>query len=163
VLLPVVDILRGDAADQRVTGVTVGQQRADGEQDLGDREGGTPLVLQDVQAYYSLAVHVAVVDPRPEFDLGRLEGVVCGEVDIEKEDTALVHGAGRTQDGRHPLVQVVALGPGATVGWRVEGDGPELLLNPLGGGGERLRHLGSAFLLFGFFWCLALAGRLRHI
>jgi len=77
VFLPVVDILCGDAADQGVTGITVRQQRADGEQDLGDGEGGTPLVLQDVQADHALAVHVAVVDPGPELDLRWLEGVIC--------------------------------------------------------------------------------------
>ena len=47
-----------------ITGVAVGEQRADGQQDLGDGEGGTPVVLQDVQTDHPLAVDVAVVDPR---------------------------------------------------------------------------------------------------
>ena len=47
---------------QRVVGVGVGQQRADREQDLGDRQRGAPLVLEDVEADAALAVDVGVVD-----------------------------------------------------------------------------------------------------
>lgn len=46
-----------------LTWVTVCEQGADGQQDLGDGEGGAPVVLQDVQTDHSLAVDVAVVDP----------------------------------------------------------------------------------------------------
>ena len=49
-----------------LTRVAVGQQGADGQEDLGDGEGRTPVVLQDVQADHPLAVDVAVVDPGPE-------------------------------------------------------------------------------------------------
>ena len=55
---------------QVITGVAVGEQRADGQQDLGDGEGGTPVVLQDVQTDHPLAVDVAVVDPGAERHLG---------------------------------------------------------------------------------------------
>ena len=48
---------------QAITGVAVCEQRADGQQDLGDGEGRTPVVLQDVQTDHPLAVDVAVVDP----------------------------------------------------------------------------------------------------
>ena len=146
--LPVVDILRGDAADQGVTGVTVRQQRTNGEQDLGDGQGRAPLVLQDVQADHALAVHIAMVDPCPELDLGWLEGVICREVDVEEEHAALVHRARGPKDGGYPLIEVVPLGPSAAVGRRVQRDGAQLLLNPLGGSGECLGHLGGAFLLF---------------
>jgi len=50
-----------------------------------------------------------VVDACTEQHLGGFEGVLWGEVDVEEEDAALVHGARRPQDGGHPLVQVVAL------------------------------------------------------
>ncbi|KAJ1101946.1 hypothetical protein NDU88_007008 [Pleurodeles waltl] len=52
-----------------LTWVAVCEQRADGEQDLGDGQGRAPVVLQDVQADHPLAVDVTVVDPRPERDL----------------------------------------------------------------------------------------------
>lgn len=44
--------------------------------------------------------------------LGRLEGVVWSEGDVEKEDSSLVHGARRTQDRGPPLVDVVSLWAG---------------------------------------------------
>ena len=55
-----------------------------------------------------------MVDAGAEGDLGRLEGVLGSEVDVEEEDATLVRGAGRPEDGRHPLVQVVTLWPRAT-------------------------------------------------
>ena len=45
--------------------------------------------------------------------LGRLEGVLWREVQVEEEDAALVHRPGRAQDRRHPLVDVVTLRTGA--------------------------------------------------
>ena len=90
VLLPVLDVLGGDGGHEGVAGVAVGEERADAEEDLGDGERGGPLVLQDVQADDALRVHVAVVDPRPELNLGRLERVLRGEVDVQEEDTAFV-------------------------------------------------------------------------
>ena len=42
------ELLR-DAADQRVVGVTVRQQGADGQQDLGHGQRGTPVLFEDVQ------------------------------------------------------------------------------------------------------------------
>ena len=53
-LLPIVDVLGGDAADQGIAGVAVGQEGADWEEDLGDGESWAPLVLQDVQADHAL-------------------------------------------------------------------------------------------------------------
>lgn len=51
---------------EALTWVAVSEQGADGQQDLGDGEGGTPVVLQDVQTDHALTVDVAVVDPRTE-------------------------------------------------------------------------------------------------
>ena len=75
-LLPVLLVLGGDGGDQRVGGVAVAEEAADGEEDLGDGEGRGPLVLQDVEADHSLGVDVAVVDASPELDLWRLERVL---------------------------------------------------------------------------------------
>ena len=57
-----------------------------------------------------------MVDARAERHLGRLERVLRREVQVQEEDAALVHRPGRTQDRRHPLVNVVALGPGTVKG-----------------------------------------------
>lgn len=71
-----------DFRDQRVVGVGVSEQGADGEQDLADGQGRTPLVLQDVQADGAVGVDVRVVNARDEVDLGRLEGVVRRELNV---------------------------------------------------------------------------------
>lgn len=49
-----------------LTWVGVGEQRADGEENLGDGERRAPLLLQNVQADLTAAVDVAVIDPRAE-------------------------------------------------------------------------------------------------
>ena len=51
---------------QNLTRVAVCEQGADGQQHLGDGEGWTPVILQDVQTDYSLAVDIAVIDPCTE-------------------------------------------------------------------------------------------------
>ena len=43
--------------------------------------------------------------------LWRFEGVFICEMHIEEEDAAFVHRTRWSQDGRHPLVQVVSLWP----------------------------------------------------
>merc|ERR1719188_1110307 len=140
VLLAVLCVLSGDAADERVGRVAVCEEGADGEKDLGDGERGAPVVLEDVEADDAVAVDVAVVDARAEGHLGRLEGVLWREVQVKEEDAALVHRTGRAQDRRHPLVDVVALWTGAAVGRRVDGDLGELLLDPLGRRAQGLRR-----------------------
>ena len=50
VLLGVVLVDVGDLGHKRIIGVRVRQQRADGQENLRDGEGGRPLVLKDVQA-----------------------------------------------------------------------------------------------------------------
>ena len=47
-----------------------------------------------------------MIDLRGECDLGRLEGVVCGEVDGEEEDSALVRAVRRPHDGGLPVVML---------------------------------------------------------
>ena len=59
-----------------LTWVTVCEQGADGQQHLGDGEGGAPVVLQDVQADHPLTVDVAVIDPRAKRHLQQQEACV---------------------------------------------------------------------------------------
>ena len=65
----------GRAGGWGLTRVGVGEQRADGQQDLGDGERRAPLLLENVQADLPAAVHVAVIDPRPERHLRGETGV----------------------------------------------------------------------------------------
>lgn len=119
-LLPIVDVLGGDAADQGIAGVAVGQEGADGEEDLGDGESWAPLVLQNVQTDDALGVDIAVVDSGPELHFRRLEGIIGGEMNIQEEDASLIDRSRRAEDGAHPLVQIVALGTRAAVGGRIQ-------------------------------------------
>lgn len=79
-----------DLGDERVVGVGVCQHGADRQQNFANGQGRAPLVTQNVQADAAIRVDVGVVDTGGEVDLGRLEGVVCGEVDGEEEDTSRV-------------------------------------------------------------------------
>ena len=87
-----------------------------------------------------------------------------GEVNVKEEYASLVHGAGRAEDGGDPLKEVVALRAGAAVGRRVQRDPSQLLLDPLGRGGERLRHLRGArlALLLRLLRSVGARARLRH-
>jgi len=69
-----------DLGHQRVVGVGVAQERADGQQNLADGESRRPLGSENVQADAAVRVDVRVVDLGSEAHLGRLERVVSGEV-----------------------------------------------------------------------------------
>jgi len=50
----------------RRTWIGVGEQRADGEEHLGDGQRRAPVVLEDIEADVAVAVDVAVVDASAE-------------------------------------------------------------------------------------------------
>ena len=79
-----------DLWHERIVGVGIRQQGGDRQQDLGDGEGGAPLILQDVEADCPVRIHVAVIDLRREIHLGWLEGVIRRELDVQEEDAASV-------------------------------------------------------------------------
>ncbi len=96
-----------DLGHQRVVSVWLVEHGTDGQQDLCHGQRRAPLFLQNVQADAAVTVDVWVVDTRREVALGRLERVVCGELDVEEEDPALVGRVRGTHDGRLPVVDVV--------------------------------------------------------
>ena len=116
--------------DERVIWVGVGQQGADGEEHLGDGEGGRPLVFEDVEADRSIAVDVHVINFRRERDLGRLEGVVGWEVDVKEEHALMVRGILGAHDRSLPmeLVRFVCGASRAICGW-VSSEVDEFLLD----------------------------------
>ena len=120
----------GNLRDKRVIWVGVGQQGADGKQNLGDGEGGRPLVFEDVEADRTIAVDVHVINFRCERNLWRLEGVVGWEVDVQEEHTLMVRGVLGAHDRRLPveLVRFVG-GAGRAVRGRVSSEVDELLLD----------------------------------
>ena len=70
--------------------VGVGQQRTDGQQNLGNRQRRRPLLLQDIKADLSRTVDVTVVDSRAKRHFRRLEWVIRRKLNIQKEDAILV-------------------------------------------------------------------------
>jgi len=100
----------GDLGHERIIGVGVGQQGADGEEYLGDGKSGGPLILEDVEADGTVAVNIAVVDFRSESNLGRLEWVIGREVDIEEENALVVWGVLGAHDSCLPVELVLLVG-----------------------------------------------------
>ena len=115
---------------QRIIWVGVSQQGADGEEDLGDGECGRPLVLKDIQADGAVRVDIGVVDSSCEVNLGRLEGVIGGEVDVQEVHTTGVGRVVRAHNGSLPVELILLIdGAGRAVGGRVLAQVDEFLLN----------------------------------
>ena len=99
-----------DLGHQWIIGVGVRQQRADGQEHLRYGERGWPLVLQDVQADWAITVDVHVVHFCGEGHLGRLEGVVGREMDVQEENTLMVRWVFRSHDSCLPVELVRLVG-----------------------------------------------------
>ena len=70
---------------QRIIRVRVGHQGADREEHLGDGKCWRPLLLQDIQTDGTVRVHIAMIDSCSKVDLGWLEWVICGEMDVQEK------------------------------------------------------------------------------
>lgn len=120
-----------DLGNQRIIRVGVAQQRADGEQHLGDGQRRGPRRPQDVKADGPLPVDIGMVDLGLEGHLGRPEGVITGKLDGEEEDSSVVGAVFRPHDGGLPEEQVIAHGPRRALCRRVELHLQQLLVNAL--------------------------------
>jgi len=78
----------GNVRNQWIVRVWVGQKGTDAQQDFGNGQSRTPLVLEDIKTNSSVRVDVAVVDTGGEMNLRRLEWVISWKMDIKEEDTA---------------------------------------------------------------------------
>ena len=74
------------------------------------------MVLEDVKADGPVGVDVGVVDLGDEVALGRPEGVVGGEVDVEEEDTSRIGAIIGADDCGLPVELVILVGAGRAVG-----------------------------------------------
>merc|ERR1719189_2147491 len=79
-----------DLRHEGVVWIRICEEGRDGKQHLGDRQGGTPLVLQDVEADRTIGIDVAMVNLRGEVALRWLEGVVGRKAYAQEEDSASV-------------------------------------------------------------------------
>ena len=106
-----------DVGNERVIGVSISQQGANGEENLGYGECRGPLILKDVQANATIAVDIGMVYFGDELNLWGLEGVVSGEVDVQEEHTAGEGGVIGAHDCGLPVEVVgLRLGSGRAVG-----------------------------------------------
>lgn len=106
----------GNVWDKRVIGIGIGEQGADRKKDLGDGEGGRPLVFQNVQTDTTVGIDVAMVDTCGEMNLWWFEGIVRWEVNIEKKDSTRVGRVFGPHDGCLPVKHVITNGSCRAVG-----------------------------------------------
>jgi hypothetical protein len=104
---------------QRIVWVGIRQKGADGKQDLANRQCRTPLVLEDVEANTTVRVDVAVIDSSGEVDLGWLEWIVSGKVNIQKENAPCIWRVVGAHDGCLPVEHIITDGTCRTVRRRV--------------------------------------------
>ena len=82
---------------------------------LGNCEGRTPVVFENVKTYHALRVDVAVVNSGSEGHFRWLEGVLWSEVDVQEEDPTLVRRPWGAEDRRDPLIQIVTFRSSAKI------------------------------------------------
>ena len=111
------------------TWVAISQKRANRENHLGDGQSRTPVVFQNVQANFALAVDVAVINPSLENHLRRLEWIIWGEGDVEEKYTRSIGRVCGTHDSCHPFKNIIALGAGGAIAWWIQTDLCKFLLN----------------------------------
>ena len=73
----------------------------------GDRHTRSPLLKERRITELTLSCDIWVVDRCLELDHRCLPRVLCGQFDVDKEDSTGVGALLRAQDSAHPVVQVV--------------------------------------------------------
>ena len=131
-LVGLVDV--SDLWNKRIIWVGITQQGTDWEENLGDGECWWPLLLQDIQADWSVGVDVWMVDSCGEVDLGWLEWVVSWEMDVQEVDTSGIRRIIWSHDGCLPVILVFLINwsSGAVGGW-IFTEIDEFFLNSLDG------------------------------
>lgn len=97
----------GNLRDQGIIGIWIGEHGADGEKDLGDSQGGGPLVTENIQTDGTIGIDIGMVDPSDKVDLWGFKGIIGGKVDREEEDASRVRRITGAHDGCLPVEQVI--------------------------------------------------------
>jgi len=104
-----------------------------------------------------------MVDPGAELDLGWLEGILRGEVNVQEEDSTFIDRTWWSKNGADPLKEIVSFRSSTAVWGRVKRDGAKLFLDSFSGSCQSLGHFGSAsLLLLALLRSLIAAASLRH-
>lgn len=99
-------VLSGDLGHEWIFRVRIREQRTYRQEHLRNSQGGTPLVLEDVEANTTVLVNVTVINLCFKLDLRGLKWVVRGEVDAEEKDAAVVGRILRPHDRSRPVEHV---------------------------------------------------------
>lgn len=128
-----------DFRNEGIIRIRVCQHGADRQEDFRDGQGRTPLVSEDIQADAAVRVDVWVVDPSGEANLGRLERVVAGEVDVEEENATGIGRITGAYDRCSPFEHLVLFILLVGVGTGLAGGLVVILVHELGTGGAGRR------------------------
>ena len=108
-----------DIRYQWIIGIWVSKQGTDRQQNLADRQGRTPLILEDIKTDTTIGINVTMIDTSGEVDLGWFEWIVSGEMDVQEEDATGIWRVIGTHDRRLPMKHVITDWTSRTVGRRV--------------------------------------------
>jgi hypothetical protein len=108
-----------DIGHQWIIGVGIGKEGTNGKQDLGNGQGRTPLVLQNVQTDSTVRVDVAMVDASGKVNLWWFERVIGGKMNVEEKDSSGIWRIVGPHNGGLPVEHVISDGSGGTVCWRI--------------------------------------------
>ena len=81
-----------DSRTSQVSDFPISQHKYCIRRTFRNRQGGAPLVSENVEADAAVGVDIGVIDAGGEVDLWGLEGVVGREMDSQEEDTASIRG-----------------------------------------------------------------------
>jgi len=98
----------GDIWNKWIIWVRICKEGADREKNLGYGQSRTPLVLENIKANSPIRVDIAVINAGGEMNLWRLEWIISGEVDIQKEDSSSIRGVVRTHDSSLPMKHIIS-------------------------------------------------------
>ena len=105
-----------DIRYQWIIGIWVSKQGTDRQQNLADRQGRTPLILEDIKTDTTIGINVTMIDTSSEVDLGWFEWIVSGEMDVQEEDATGIWRVIGTHDRRLPMKHVITDWTSRTVG-----------------------------------------------
>jgi len=130
-----------DVWNKRIIGIRIRKKGTNAQQYLRDGQSRTPLILENIKTNTAIRIDVTVVDTCGKVHLGRLEGIVGREMDIEKEYAACIWGVIWSHDGRLPVEHVIPYRPSRAVRWRVLAQVDKLLVDSLQRHGQRVCNL----------------------
>jgi len=89
------------------------------------------LIAEDIETDTPVRIDVGMINPRREVYLWRFEGVICWEMDCEKEDAAGIWTVTGSHDGCLPVEQVIPYRSGTAARRRIPSEVGEFFIDAL--------------------------------